>query len=80
MVQEHVGNNEIESENFYDVGNMQSESASTNTDYEDDSNKSTPKNNHVAVGSFDMSNVRDNNLKYSIVQQHWNNLHSEENS
>ena len=59
---------------------MQSESASMNIEYLDDSIESTPETSHVAVGSFDKSNIRVNKLKYSIVQQHWNKLYSEENS
>jgi len=34
----------------------------------------------MAVGNFDLSNVRDSTLKYSIIQRRWNKLYLEETS
>ena len=79
MVHERIGMDERDSENFYDIGDLQLEESSCE-DYDDNSDESTPVSIHNAVGNFDMSNVRDSMLKYSIIQKRWKNLYSEENS
>lgn len=79
MVHERIGMDERDSENFYDIGDLQLEELSSE-DYDDNSDESTPVSIHNAVGNFDMSNVRDSMLKYSIIQKRWKNLYSEENS
>jgi hypothetical protein len=79
MVHEQIGMDERDSENFYDIGDFQLEESSCE-DYDDHSDESTPVSIHNAVGNFDMSNVRDSMLKYSIIQKRWKNLYSEENS
>ncbi len=65
IVEEHTGNKERESENFYDVGDEQSIMARSE-DEANSSNDSDPITN--AVGNFDLSSVRDSTMKYTIVQ------------
>ena len=79
MVHERIGNEENESETFYDIGDIQSNVC--DSDDEDGSrNDRTPEANQNVFADFDMSNMNDNVLKYAIVQKRWNKLYSEENS
>ena len=84
MVEEHVHNEERESENFYDVGDDQSAIVTS----EDDSDSSENSHNSSVndspatniVGNYDLSNVRESSMKYAIVQQRWKKLYSDETS
>lgn len=58
---------------------MQSKISSCAND-DKNSNKNMSVCIHNTAGNFITSNMRDSILKYSIIQQHWNRLHSEENS
>ncbi len=80
MVEERVRNEERESDNFYDIGDEQSVMASIEDDANnsEDSADGSPVVN--TVGSFDLSNVRDSTMKYTIVQQRWKKLYSDETS
>jgi len=79
MVHERIGSEERESENFYDIGDMQSNDCDSDEDNGSNDDR-TSDLNQSAIGDFDKSNVRDNVLKYAIVQKRWNKLYSEENS
>ncbi len=79
MVEVRVNNDEVDNGNFYDIGDCHfdrtcSEEESVGSEDSVESNVS------MAVGNFDLSNVHDSTLKYSIIQRHWNKLYSEENS
>jgi hypothetical protein len=84
MVEERVRNEERESENFYDVGEEQSVLVSSDdeADSSRDSGDSSTDGSLVinTVGNFDMTDVRDSSVKYTIVQRRWNKLYSDETS
>ena len=84
MVEERVRNEERESENFYDLGEEQSVMVTSEDDADSskDSGDSSTDGSLVinTVGNFDMSDVRDSSVKYTIVQRRWNKLYSDETS
>ena len=74
MVDERIGNDEMESDGFYyEVVNLQSNVDSL---AEDDSSKSSESSADLAtVRNFDNTSVRESILKYKIVQEHWKKLY-----
>jgi len=78
MVEVRVDNDEVDNENFYDIGDCHFHQ--TCLEDESGSEDSFESNVSMAVGNFDLSHVRDSTLKYSIIQRHWNKLYLEETS
>jgi hypothetical protein len=78
MVEERMSKDGMESDSFYEVSQMTSDtnshdndSASENMDGGDDVN---------VVGNFEITYVRENILKYKIIQERWKKLYSAETS
>jgi len=73
MVKERIGNDDMESDGFYEVVNLQSNVDSLD---EDDRSKSSKSSGYlVTVRNFAKTSVRESILKYKIVQEHWKKLY-----
>ena len=79
MVKVRVSNEEMGNESFYDIGDCHFEQTSLEEEVVG-SEGSVESSVNMAVGQFDMSNVCDSIMKYSIIQRRWNKLYSEETS
>ena len=71
-VKVRVDNNEVDNENFYDIGDCHFDQTCSEEELVG-SEDSVENNVIMAVGNFDLSNVCDSTLKYSIIQRRWNN-------
>ena len=80
MVEVRVDNNEDETENFYDVGDVNINDSCLEEEESVGSDDSAESNLSTAVGNYDLSHVRDSRLKYAIIQRRWKTLYSEETS
>jgi hypothetical protein len=67
MVEERVRNDEVDNKNFYDIGDGPFKQSSSDEDSVS-SQSSIENSESMAVGNFDLSNVCDSTLKYSIIQ------------
>ena len=79
MVKVRVCNEEVDNESFYDIGDCHFERTSLEEELVG-SEGSVESSVNMAVGQFDMSNVCNSIMKYSIIQRRWNKLYSEETS
>ncbi len=80
MVEVRVDNNKDETENFYDVGDVNINDSCLEEEESVGSDDSAESNLSTAVGNYDLSHVRDSRLKYAIIQRRWKTLYSEETS
>ncbi len=79
MVKERFRNDEVDNKIFYDIGNGPFEQSSSDEDLVR-SQSSIENSKNTAVGHFDLSNVCDNTLKYSVIQRCWNKQYLDETS
>ena len=77
--EERVRNDQMDNENFYDIGDGPFKQSSSNEDSV--SSQSSIANSEITAGrNFDLSNLRDSTLKYLIIQRRWNKLYLDETS
>ena len=74
IVKVRVNNDEVDNENFYDIGDCHFDQTCSEEESVG-SEDSVESNVTMAVENFDLSNVHDSTLKYSIIQRCWNELY-----
>ena len=77
-VEERIGNDEIESDGYYEVVNLQSKLNSPDED--DNIEKCDSTGDDATFGNFDTTCVSESILKYKIMQGHRKKLYSAETS
>ena len=78
MVEERTSKDEMESDSFYEVSQMTSD---TNSHDNDNASENMDGGGDVnVVVNFDITYVRENILKYKIIQERWKKLYSAETS
>ena len=76
MVEERMSKDELESDGFYEVSQMTSD---TNSHDDDNASENMDSGGDVnVVGNFDITYVRENILKYKIIQERRKKLYSAE--
>ena len=70
MVEEHIRSSDRETDEFYEV----CDDASADIESLQNTSDANNRKEHELVGDFDTFNIRDNMLKYKIIQQRWKTL------